>query len=498
MLHPHPVRIIVLFLCFVTFAAGVSAQDISPGSAAVAADKVSLDIKGMDVVEVLKMLASKVQLNMVVDKNVSGRVTVFVKDVAPHEALRVILASNNLVLRQEGEVARIMTAQDYEQLYGQKYADPRRMLRLPLRYLSVQEAAALLAQVKSGVGQIVADEASGALIILETPQKLHEMGMLIRKMDRPMETRAFDLNYAKGEKVAESVREVLSRTGSRLVIDSRSNRLIVTDYPERLARAEAVIAGLDQRTREVLIDAKIIQVNLTDKTSLGIDWEYVLNKKFSVQGMFGNVITTTGNKWTIGSLNPAEHNDYSAVIEALQTQGKTRILSAPRLAVVNNESAKILVGSKQVYVTTTAVQGQSTTETAEAVNFVDVGVQLYVTPTISADGFISIKVRPEVSAVTENYTTSTGNKIPIVETSETETTVLLEDGATLVIGGLMKDEAIKTANRIPWVGNIPFLGFFFRNTVTETRKTELVIFLTCRIMDFDEASGPENLELQKG
>jgi hypothetical protein len=88
-----------------------------------------------------------------------------VKDVAPHEALRVILASNNLVLRQEGEVARIMTAQDYEQLYGQKYADPRRMLRLPLRYLSVQEAAALLAQVKSGVGQIVADEASGALII---------------------------------------------------------------------------------------------------------------------------------------------------------------------------------------------------------------------------------------------------------------------------------------------------------------------------------------------
>jgi general secretion pathway protein D len=213
--------------------------------------------------------------------------------------------------------------------------------------------------------------------------------------------------------------------------------------------------------------------------------------------MFGNVITTTGNKWTIGSLNPSGNNDYSAVIEALQTQGDTKILSAPRLAVVNNESAKILVGSKQVYVTTTAVQGQSTTETAEAVNFVDVGVQLYVTPTIGVDGYISIKVRPEVSAVTENYTTSTGNKIPIVETSETETTVLLEDGATLVIGGLMKDETIKTANKIPWIGNIPFFGFFFRNTVSETRKTELVIFLTCRVMDFSGAGAPQNLGLQK-
>jgi len=488
---------IFLFAYLAFFAGAVSAQDLNPPAAATAADKVSLDIKGMDVVEVLKMLASKVRINVVVDKNVSGRVTVFVKDVSPSDAMRTILASNNLVLHQEGEVARIMTAQDYEQAYGQKYADPRRMLRLPLRYLAAQQAAGLLTQMKSGVGQIVVDEASGALIILETPQKLHEMEILVGQMDRPMETRIFDLNYAKCEKTAESVRDVLSANTGRLVVDTRANRLIVTDYPERLSRAEAVIAGLDQRTREVLIDAKIVQVNLTDKTSLGIDWEYVLNKKFSIQGMFGNVITTTGNKWTIGSLNPGGHNDYSAVIEALRTQGDTKILSAPRLAVVNNESARILVGSKQVYVTTTAVQGQSTTETAEAVNFVDVGVKLYVTPTIGADGFISIKVRPEVSAVTENYTTSTGNKIPIVETSETETTVLLEDGATLVIGGLMKDETVKTANKIPWVGNFPILGFLFRNTVSETRKTELVIFLTCRIMDFAAASPQENLKLQK-
>jgi type II secretory pathway component GspD/PulD (secretin) len=172
------------------------------------------------------------------------------------------------------------------------------------------------------------------------------------------------------------------------------------------------------------------------------------------------------------------------VIEALKTSGTTKILSSPRLTVTHNEAAKILVGSKQVYVTTSALQSQTTTETAESVSFVDVGVKLFVTPTISHDGFVSMKVRPEVSSVVQNYKTASGNIIPIVETSEAETTVLARDGATIVIGGLMKDEKIKTVNKIPLVGDIPFLGALFRNSVDETKKTELVIFLTCKILDF--------------
>jgi type II secretory pathway component GspD/PulD (secretin) len=140
------------------------------------------------------------------------------------------------------------------------------------------------------------------------------------------------------------------------------------------------------------------------------------------------------------------------------------------------------VGSKQVYVTTAAIQSQTTTETAEAVNFVDVGVKLYVTPSIGADGYISMKVRPEVSSVIQTYKTASGNTIPIVETSETETTVLIKNGATIIIGGLMKEEKIKDVNQIPILGSIPVLGHLFKNTIEEKKKTELAIFLTCRII----------------
>lgn len=471
----------ILTLGLVSFCIAISAQaqDLP------IADKVTLDIKGMDVVEVLKILATKNSMNLVIDKNVNGRITVFLKDVSAKDALKTILASSDLALVSKGSISRIMTVQDYEQAFGRKPHDSRRTFRLKLKYLSAADAASILTQIKSHVGNVVVDEAGGSLILVETPQKLDEMCHLIRQMDQPMETRIFELNYAACDKVAEALREVLSRNSSRMVIDARSSRIMVTDYPQALKRAARVVETLDKRTREVLIEAKIIQVSLSDKTSLGIDWEYVLNKKVHVYGMFGQMISTTGNKWVIGSLNPAEKNDYRAVVEALETQGKTNILSSPRLAVVNNASAKILVGSKQVYVTTTAVQSQSTTETAEAVNFVDVGVKLYVTPTIGADGFISMKVRPEVSSVTQTYKTAAGNSIPVVETAESETSVLLKDGQTLVIGGLIKDEKSRTVNEIPWIGKIPVLGYFFRNSKDETQKTELVIFLTCRILNFD-------------
>ena len=455
-------------------------------------DKISLDIRGMDIVDVLKMLAAKNNLNLVIDKSVLGRVTVFLKDVSPKQALEVILASNGLAYDQEGDIGRIMTTQDYEQLHGVKYRDPREMRHVALKYGRPQDIIPVLNQMKSGTGMIVPDEGASALILFDTNLKNNAMAKMIEDMDAPVRTEVFDLSYARCDKIAELLQGELTRGTGVIKTDSRTNKLIVTDYAPKLKRIKEIVAKLDERTKEVQIDAKIIQISLDDKTSLGVDWEYVLNKKFDVRSMFGQVITTTGNKWMIGTAVPADHNDYKAVLEALNTLGHAKILSSPRLTVTNNEEARILVGSKQVYVTTSAVQGQTTTQTAEAVNFVDVGVKLFVTPVISSDGFISMKVRPEVSSATQTYKTSTGNTIPIVETSEAQTSILVKDGATIIIAGLMKDEKTKNVNKIPLIGNIPFLGALFRNSIDETKKTELVIFMTCKILKFDEPSGEKS------
>jgi len=170
---------------------------------------------------------------------------------------------------------------------------------------------------------------------------------------------------------------------------------------------------------------------------------------------------------------------------------------------LNNQEAKILVGTKDAYITSTTSQsGTGTAVTSQTVNFVDVGIKLYVTPTVNRDGFVTMKIRPEISSSERTSITSEGQitQVPIVTTSEAETAVMVKDGVTIIIGGLKKEEKTKTVKKIPLVGDIPLLGSFFKSISNEVKKTELVILLTPHIMagdspftDFSEIQPKEGL-----
>jgi general secretion pathway protein D len=145
-----------------------------------------------------------------------------------------------------------------------------------------------------------------------------------------------------------------------------------------------------------------------------------------------------------------------------------------------------LVGSTEPYVTSTTVTSASgPTTTSEAINFIEVGVKLFVTPTIHKDDFITMKIRPEVSSVVNTVQTSSNNAIPVVGTTEAETTVLLKDGTMIIIGGLIEEERHSTVNKIPVLGSIPYLGYLFKNETESTTKQEIAIFLKASIMTGD-------------
>jgi type II secretory pathway component GspD/PulD (secretin) len=150
--------------------------------------------------------------------------------------------------------------------------------------------------------------------------------------------------------------------------------------------------------------------------------------------------------------------------------------------VVNKEEAKILVGTRQAYVTSTQSQGQSTTLTAESAQFIDVGLKLAVVPAIGADGFITMKIKPEVSSVQSTLTTTAGTVVPIVATSQSETVVKVKDGNTLIIAGMLKDENTNNQTGLPKLGRMPFLGHLFSTKLKEKKRTELVIFITPTII----------------
>lgn len=463
--------------------------------------KISLDLRGMDLMEVLKFLATEGQLNLVSSPDVQGRVNLLLTDVSVRDVLELIVVSNALALERRANILYIMPEAAYEQLYGRRYIDRRQSLVLQLQYANPGQVGALLGNIKSPLGRIVIDEPTATVALLDVPEVLTQMQELIGRVDvpsvqrqMPTELRIFPLGYAKAGEVAAEVGSILTPEIGSVRVDARSNALIVTDLPVRMDKIAELITAFDAKHRQVYLETSILQVTLEDKFDAGIEWEWFSeSKKFPnvniVQSLPIASDVSGPLKLVLGTIG---ENDVTATIKALKTFGDTEILSSPHIAVLNNEEARILIGRREAFITTTVTQAQSTATTAESVQFVDVGVKLFVTPAINEEGFVTLKIRPEVSSVVSTLTTTSGNKIPIVETSEAETTVMVKDGRTLVIGGLIKDETSKSDKRVPFLGDVPILGAAFRNTSDRIQKTELVILLTPRVISGEETVAPSS------
>ena len=177
--------------------------------------------------------------------------------------------------------------------------------------------------------------------------------------------------------------------------------------------------------------------------------------------------------------------DFDLLIKYLQTLGKSKVIASPSLAVINNQEAKIHIGERRAYVTTTTTTGATTTTIAEEVTYVDTGVRLTVTPTINEDGYVTMKIKPEISSVVGNITTSSKNLVPIIDTNTAETTVIAKDGSTIIIGGLGREEKTEESQGVPFLSSIPFLGFLFRSGTQRTEHVELIIMLTPIIFEGD-------------
>jgi MSHA type pilus biogenesis protein MshL len=447
-----------------------------------------LDLRNMDIIDVLKLISQKSGLNIVAGQNVQGKVTVFLKNVEVHEALKILVEANGWAYVQEEQIIHIMTDKEYEMKFGRRFGQILITRIIPLSFAKTANIVTVLNQMKSASGKVVADQNSGTLILTEEAHTLDMMEEVIRRIDVPVTTKVIVLNHAKPEDVSQKISEMLTPALGNIKFDDRTSRIIISDTAEKITAIEKVIEAFDQRAREVLIEAKIIQVTLSDEQKLGVDWEAMVNDYHSLHLMGNFDILNAADKSGKLSIGTLASDDYTVLVEALEEVGHTEILSSPRIMAVHNEEARILVGSTEPYVTTTVTTPASgPTTTAESVTFVEVGVKLYVTPTIHEDDFITMKIKPEVSSVTSNLTTSNNNTIPIIETSEAETTVIVKDKAAIVIGGLIKDEKITITKKVPLLGDIPLLGLAFRSKSDLTRKTEIVIFLTPRITAGDAA-----------
>ncbi len=488
---------------------------------------ISLDLRNTDIGDALKYISLKAGINVMITKNVTGRVTFTVENVKIQDIFDIMIRSNELAYIKQGDIYNVMTEEEYKSLYGERFSDTRITKTFRLRYAIPEQAFVLLDTLKSDIGRILVEPDSGMVLIMDTPEKIKEVEIAMNTLEQRNVVRVYTLNYANAKDVEEKLQlQIDSKKVGSIKADERLNQIIVQALPDRIHDIEMLIQALDGRPKEVRIDARIIKIRLFDGLSSGVEWEgllgigkslgmsYLGSYPFSavqasgddwksrldqVTDMNGNIgsypFSGTTTDYSGGStVKPGEsmhlgvvdaNRDFDVVIKYLQTLGDTRIISNPRIAVLNNQEAKIHVGAKQAYVTTTTTSGQATTTVSEDVTFVDVGIQLQVTPTISDDGYVTMKIKPEISSVISTLITPSRNEIPIIDTSMAETTVLVKDGATIIIGGLSKEENIMSSDQVPFLGKIPLLGFFFKTKSDSTERTELLVMITPTIVTGD-------------
>lgn len=462
-------------------------------------DLISLDLKGIDIIEVFRILSLKTGKTVVASKGVSGRINLFLNNVTFEDVLEVILITQGLAIEEKGNILMVMRNVEYKRRYGKDYAEKREFRNLKLEYARPSSVFNVLSKLKSDIGKIIVDEGSGTIILIDIPEKIALMEKVTRDMDRPLETKIFNLNYAKTDAMRDHLSAIITDGPGRVVIDERTSKIIVSDLGEKMKHIMRMMDAFDEESQQVFIEAMILQITLKKEFQRGIDWQKVLSNPWPVwlkgldtAGTFpatpsfspSPTLTASNTTMTIGTVS-SDH--YTFTLKFLESFGDTKILSRPKIAVINNEEAKILVGAREAYVTQTLSQGESTTVTSESVDFIDVGVKLNVIPTIHRDGFITLRIKPEVSSVRETLATSLGSNIPIVETSEAETVVKVKSGTTIMIAGLMKEEQRDDVSGFPFFNKIPFLGTFFSGRGKLNKKTELIIFIRPHIMTGETA-----------
>jgi type IV pilus assembly protein PilQ len=434
-----------------------------------AGEKLSLNFQNIEVRALLQVIADFTNFNVVTSDTVTGNVTLRLKDVPWDQALDIILQAKGLGLRKSGNVIWIA----------------------PKDELASKEKIDL--------------EAKAQIANLE-----------------PVRTQSFQLNYTKAEEVAKGLTgqntaggsgtasRILTTRGS-VIFETRTNQLFVSDIPSKLEEVQAMITKIDVPVRQVLIEARIVEANDSFGRSLGAKLGYSDlrglnggvpgfntggNMRVGVGGNINAIGVQTGqvtpplvySNTNFVSLPAVGQNDYNAAtfalslfgvganrflnleLSALEAENKGKILSSPRVITADQVKALIEQGTELPYQT-------ATSSGATAIQFRKANLKLEVTPQITPEGNVILDL--DVTKDTVGQVTSQGLAI---DTKHVRTQVLVENGGTVVIGGIFTQDDQESVTKVPYLGDIPFLGNLFKTKTKSSKKTELLIFITPKVV----------------
>ena len=291
----------------------------------------------------------------------------------------------------------------------------------------------------------------------------------------PTQLRTFKVQYSDPEKISDIIENHLSSYGQVTTLPERK-LLVVEDTPHFLARVAKLLRQLDRQPKQILIEARILEVGLKDTESFGLDWIKIFES--------GDRIIDIGTQGLSNPGSPGLFFDYlspdaALILDALRTRERLRTLSTPKLLALEDQEAETIIGDRLGYNVTTTIDNVTTTST----EFLESGVILKVKPSVDEQNRILLDIHPEVSTGSVS-----DDGIPNQTTTEVTTTMLVKSGQTVFIGGLIKRNATQTREGVPVLGDIPGLGMLFSNRSIGSVNTELVVLITPYIIDDQEVA----------
>ena len=395
--------------------------------------RISLDFKDVDIADVLRLVAEVSDLNVIAGDEVKGKVTIRLIDVPWDQALDVILLTKGLGFMRVGNVLRIANA------------------------------------------DVLAKEEEARLQERRNKEKLEDLVVKLQPV-----------NYAQVNDISQMVQRLLTPRGT-VNIDKRTNTLIIKDIASVIDEATALIKAIDTQTPQVMIESKIVEATLDFAREFGVMWGFGVNPLSTDQigsdafhlnngdnnrALFQNPVAGANSLYQLGAFILDEKLNLNLQLQAAESTGDGKVISSPRLVTLDNSPAKIEQGVSIPF---------QTFENGDAqLEFVDAVLSLNVTPHITADRSIIMKIKVSRNAPDTSVFTLTGS--PAIAKNQVDTETLVKDGQTLVIGGIYVVDTSQKQGRVPYLHTIPLLGALFRSDSVVDKRKELLIFVTPRIV----------------
>jgi len=431
-------------------------------------ERFSFALKEADIKDVLRGLSKQTSYNVVIEPDVKGMCTVDLKDVTLVKALEYILEPLEYTFKIEEKTIYVSKPKLETKIFS-------------LNYVALK---------KIGTSSVVGSAGGGG------PSGTTGGGSEYRSVEVKTETET-DI----WKSIEDNLKVMLSKDG-KVVVNRQALMVLITDYPKNLKQVDAFLEAVEGSLhKQVMIEAKIVEVQLNDTSREGVNWQFIEGRigEFFINAkqvfLNPNILVPETSLQAIANaphfrffVGNKHLNIDNTFIDLLKTQGNINVVSSPRIATLNNQRAVIKVARQDVYFdeqqsNSGGISGTLATYTPK---FITVGLVLDVTPQIDNNGNIVLNIHPMLTEKVGVAKSPSGSEVPILDVREADTLVRVREGETVIIGGLIKDRKSLSDTGTKGLMDVPLIGWLFRLKESETQKNELVVFLTPRIISSGE------------